>query len=295
MTATAIAVLGGLGAMLGWGMGDFLAKVAVDSVGELTSLAWGHLAGSAVLGCVCVELAARHYIGSFAVTGWTLPLLAAFGAGQASVYYLLYRAFSRGQVSVLSPTFASFSGLVAAYSILVLGEHASVLEIAALIALFLGIVALSLGPASDPSTRRLWKAPGLALTLAATVAAAAWTLGWNQAVAHRDPFLSAAIMYAFMTVLFVAAALAKGGMSPLRPPMAVAVTGIGIGEAVAYLAITWAYSRSSATSITALLSGAFSLPTIVLARIWLNERLSRPALAGAGATIAALTALAISR
>ena len=39
--------------------------------------------------------------------------LAFFGSLQALVYFLLYKGFGKGQVSVLSPTFASFSGFVA--------------------------------------------------------------------------------------------------------------------------------------------------------------------------------------
>lgn len=34
MSATVIAIVGGVTAMLGWGVGDFFGKVAVDRVGE---------------------------------------------------------------------------------------------------------------------------------------------------------------------------------------------------------------------------------------------------------------------
>jgi drug/metabolite transporter (DMT)-like permease len=50
---------------------------------------------------------------------------------------------------------------------------------------------------------------------------------------------------------------------------------MGLGEAVAYLAISWGYSKTSLTGIVALVSGAFSLPTLVLAYFFLKERLSK--------------------
>jgi drug/metabolite transporter (DMT)-like permease len=47
---------------------------------------------------------------------------------------------------------------------------------------------------------------------------------------------------------------------------------IGACEILAYVGVSWGYGATSRTSIVALVSGAFSLPTIVLARIFLKER-----------------------
>jgi len=47
---------------------------------------------------------------------------------------------------------------------------------------------------------------------------------------------------------------------------------MGLGEAVAYLAISWGYSKTTLTGVVALVSGAFSVPTVVLAYTFLKER-----------------------
>jgi drug/metabolite transporter (DMT)-like permease len=50
---------------------------------------------------------------------------------------------------------------------------------------------------------------------------------------------------------------------------------IGACEVIAYATISWGYGATPHTSIVALVSGAFSLPTIVLARLVLKERTGR--------------------
>ncbi len=44
-----IAVLAGLGGMLGWGLADFFAKKTIDEVGDVVSLVWAHIFGTIVL------------------------------------------------------------------------------------------------------------------------------------------------------------------------------------------------------------------------------------------------------
>jgi len=59
----AVAILGGLGAMLGWGFADFFAKKTVDRIGDLASLVWAHLFGTAIF--FTMALAAFFLTGIF--------------------------------------------------------------------------------------------------------------------------------------------------------------------------------------------------------------------------------------
>ncbi len=45
MNSTVISVLGGLGAMLGWGTSDFFANQATDKVGHYRTFFWSQLVG----------------------------------------------------------------------------------------------------------------------------------------------------------------------------------------------------------------------------------------------------------
>jgi uncharacterized membrane protein len=44
-----IAILAGLGGMLGWGFSEFATKKAVDKVGAISSLVWAHVFGTVLL------------------------------------------------------------------------------------------------------------------------------------------------------------------------------------------------------------------------------------------------------
>jgi drug/metabolite transporter (DMT)-like permease len=47
---------------------------------------------------------------------------------------------------------------------------------------------------------------------------------------------------------------------------------IAFFEAGAYAAVSWGYSATPFVSVIAVLSGAFALPTVIGARLWLGER-----------------------
>lgn len=295
MTPLTIAVLGGAGAMLGWGLADLFAKISIDDVGELPSLAWGHLVGTVILGVATLARAGSatdiHY-------GRLSPNvflgLAFFGSLQAVVYYLLYKGFGQGQVACLSPTFASFSGLVALGSILFFSESATVAKIVALATIFVGIMFLS----SEPKTElglQIFKTPGFRAVIAATGLATIWTLGWAHLVGGHDPIFYAFAMYAFMTLAIFLLAWHQGADLSSVPRRAVpALVVIGCGETAAYASLSWGYSRTSLTSVVALLSGAFSLPTIILASVFLRERLRPLQVLGATAVIGGVVVIAVT-
>ena len=44
-----LAILAGLCGMFGWGFADFCAKKTIDEIGDMATLAWGHIFGTAIL------------------------------------------------------------------------------------------------------------------------------------------------------------------------------------------------------------------------------------------------------
>src|SRR5690349_15152544 len=106
-----IAIIAGLGGMIGWGSADFFAKKALDKIGPLVSLVWAHAFGSAmfVLMALGQLLIFKQTVPS--PTGLTWLGLAGFGALQMIVYWLVYIGFEKGQLAVLKPVFASFTGI----------------------------------------------------------------------------------------------------------------------------------------------------------------------------------------
>lgn len=269
-----IALLAGLGGMFGWGLADFFAKKTIDEVGDVVSLVWAHVFGTLVL----FALAIYHY--PLAGNALVLPdtqewlLLFFFGALQAAVYLFVYAGFAKGQVAVLSPIFASFSGLVAFASVLLLGEVVSGTLLLVLVLIFIGVIlsSIDLHVAIRGS---FLAAPGVKEVLLATVLATAWTLLWDMFIGGADWMLYTLAMYAFMTLVMYVVARVKGIRLHIGAHKAHVwkfLVAIGACEIVAYLAISYGYSATSLTSVVAILSGAFSLPVIILARMFLNER-----------------------
>jgi uncharacterized membrane protein len=258
--------------MLGWGLADFFAKLTIDKVGDLVSLVWAHVFGTLLLLTVA--------LGRWAAVGEGIAVpssasawagLALFGVLQAVVYLLVYRGFGKGQVAVLNPVFASFSGLVAVVSIMALGETASAYKVAALALIFAGILLLSID--RHALGIRIASTPGFKEVALAAVCAAFWTVGWDRLVAGQDWVTYALLMYAFMTAaVYVFAMIGRVDLGSVAPGVWRLLVLIGAGETLAYLAISLGYANTALTSVVALLSGAFSLPTIVLARVFLRER-----------------------
>jgi len=272
-----IAILAGLGGMLGWGFADFFVKKTVDKIGAVSSLVWAHLFGTVVL--VFFAIFQFLIFGSFIAIPNTLSAWAGlilFGILQMIVYWLVYEGFGKGQVSVLSPVFASFAGLVALISIAFLGERAGDLRILSLFIIFAGIVLISTDfKGWNIKSIKLVNVPGFKEVAIATLLAALWTLGWGKFVGGEDWLSYALFMYLFMTVAaFFLSRFMKVKLSGVSTNLWKFLFIIGLGEAIAYTAISLGYSLTSTVSVVALLSGAFSLPVIILARIFLKEKIN---------------------
>ncbi len=289
-----IALTAGLGGMLGWGFADFFAKKTIDEVGSVVTLFWGHVAGTFAL---ALALAMRTATGRMPhapadLSSW--GILIAFGILQAIVYLLVYVGFGKGQLAVLNPVFASFPGFVALISVFAFGERLGHFVPIPLAAIFGGVILFNIDPAALRQRRiAIARVPGFTEVAFATLLAAIWTISWQRFISGHDWLFYATVMYAAMTV--VAYCIARATSTPLslrKFRLWMFLIPIGVCEAIAYLAISLGYSRTSMTSTIAILSGAFSLPTIVLARAFLKERVTTIQVVGTAVTIAGVILLA---
>lgn len=271
------AVIAGLGGMFGWGFGDFFVKKTVDRVGAIVSLVWAHLFGTIIfLGFAVIQLilvGKLIYIPTGLVE-WVGLMF--FGVLQMIVYWLVYEGFGKGKVAVLNPIFASFSGLVALGAVLFFGEVITGNLAVSLITIFAGVMLMNID-IDGLRAKKLNIVPGLKEIGAATILATIWTLGWSRFIEGKDFLSYALFMYAFMTVAaYILSKFMKVKLQVGKKDGGIwkFLGLIGLGEAVAYLSISFGYSLTSYTSVVALISGAFSLPTIILARVFLKEKVT---------------------
>ena len=291
-----IAILAGLGGMIGWGSADFFAKKTIDHVGSIVSLVWAHMIGTSIL--ILIVIAQIIFWGKWIYVPqnlWQWAGLIFFGTLQMIVYFFVYEGFGKGQLAVLNPVFASFTGLVALVSILFLGEPAPLFRVIALFVIFVGVILVSLDLNELRLRRiRLDHVPGLKEVGMGTILAAVWTLSWSRFVSGQDWLSFALFMYAFMTIAaYVLSRFMKVKLEVVKSNLLVFLLAIGIGEVIAYLAISMGYSATSLTSVVALISGAFSLPTIVLARIFLKEKVATVQTIGSLVIIAGIIILSL--
>lgn len=293
-----IAIFAGLAAMFGWGFADFFVKKTVDKVGSFVTMVWAHLFGTIALCLVALfqvfilknTLVLPNDLGTWGV-------LMFFGTLQAVIYLLVYEAFEKGKLSILNPIFASYSGVAAFISIAILGEVIGLPIIFSLAVISSGILLLNLDP-KELKLRRLSlkSTPGLKEILSAAFLAAIWTVLWDRAVGGQDWVSYALFMYGFMTLAaIIIAKVKKVNLSMKKPELLKFLVLIGVCEVIAYLAISLGFSATSYTSVVAVLSGAFSLPTIILARVYLKEKVTTIQTIGTFVIIAGIvTILALS-
>ena len=290
-----IAIVAGLGGMLGWGLADFFAKKTIDRIGDVVSLAWAGAFGSIVFIAAALYRVGMGGTLSFPHDAPTWLLLAFFGALQAAVYLFAYRAFSKGQIALLNPIFASFSGIVALISIFFLREASGPLQLAFVAVIFAGVLCINIDVAALRGHRiKFLGVPGFREIVIATFLAALWTVLWDLFVKGQDSLAYALAMFVFMTIAVFAFAFARGLPVRVRDgSIWLFLFLIGACETVAYLAITYGYGATSYVSVVSVLSGAFSLPTILLARVFLKEKVTGTQALGSFVIIAGIVLLAL--
>jgi drug/metabolite transporter (DMT)-like permease len=257
--------------MLGWGTADFFAKKTVDVIGDLVPLLWSQFIGTVLL--VAVAIVGGETI---SVSGLDCVELVAFGIVSGLSYLLLYHGFERGQVSLLSPIFAIYGGVVVLLSAGLFGEVIPPVRVAALLVILGGILVLVLdlgGVRRSLAERQLGGVPQV---VGAMLIFAAWLVLWDRFVHDRSWVLPLAAVRAVATVTLVATARVQRvsvGVADRR--LWPAVAAIAVGDVAAFGLVSLGFSATAHPSIVAVLSAAFSLPTLILARLFLGERLSR--------------------
>lgn len=270
-----IAIIAGIGGMLGWGLADFFAKKTIDELGDVMTLAWAGVFGSLAFFVAAAYSVVVHGAPvDIPQSPQTWAVLAFLGALQAAVYIFAYRGFGKGQVGLLSPVFATFAGIVALVSILFFGEETNALRLGTLAIMFVGILVLNADFTAISSFKLgRTKIGGFGDIVVATILGAIWTILWERFVSGEDWLFYALYMFVFMTIAVFIFAYSRGMKFGVHSSRLWIFLGlIGICEMVAYIAITLGYGATRYVSVVAILSGAFSLPTIVLARVFLKER-----------------------
>lgn len=263
-----IAVISGLGAMFGWGFADFFAKKTIDEMGDLATLFWSQLIGIFPLFLFFILSNSKYPDNS------QIPILVILGVVEALAYYLLYKGFAKGQVSILSPLFASYIGVVVLLSVFIFGEQIPFLRWIALGVIFLGIVATCINPGNIKESISKDIKKGIPEILLALVIFSFWLISWSRYVESNGWLMILFVRIVITITIYVLSRINKVNLKVKKKKLWKFLFFIGISDVLAFSMLSYGYSTTSYVSIISVLSGAFSLPTIILARIFLKERLT---------------------
>lgn len=270
-----IAVLAGLGGMVGWGSADFFAKKTIDRIGDVTSLFWAQLLG--IFPLLILFFTAAN--GKFPELSNKEPLyLLLLGVFSGLSYIPTYIAFGKGKLSLISPVFASYAAVVALLSVWLLNESLSNQQQLAIVVVFAGILLVSTSPAQIIKlirSRSRHKTDGLAEILLAVVMYSFWLIALGQFISGKDWIPVLLTIRIFSTLALGAYALLTKRQLLFKDKSAWKFLPIiGLFDVGAFASISYGFSTTSHVAIIAVLSATFSVPTIILARVFLKERLT---------------------
>ncbi len=279
-----LALAWGLGAALAWGTADFCAKKTSNRFGF-----WPTVWGMNAVGALALSLA--WAAGTFAVQAPHLPALAVMAVGNAIGGVFFYYALEHGPLALVSPITAAYPVVSAFLAFLFAGERLGLgmgLAVAGVIA---GTLLASFGAAQDQP------APAARFALPAAVASAL-TFGTVfyalAASAHANSAAAPVLIFRLVGAALLAAPLLFGYRLPRGLFRSGWLWATGLLDSAAYLLYA-AGARHLPVSVDSALSGLFSVWTLVLAVLFLRERLGRRQWLGVALIFLAVALLALQR
>lgn len=287
-----IAILGGLGGMVGWGVADFFAKKSMTPDMSATKLLfWVQLIGVIPIAIL------------FTLTKDKLPLetnlnfsdlisLAIFGIFEAIGYLLFYKSLEVGKISIMSPIFASYSAFATIIFIFIFNEQYTLLKILLLGVVLIGIWLASIEKGTFNNNTKVIKSKGINFVIGAVLIFSIWFPFWDQFTANKNTFLMLFILRSVAAVsIYFYSIYKRISINLINREILFAISIIAFFDAFAYASFTWGFQFSTNGSIVAMLSAAFSLPSLILAKIFLKEKIHRIQYIGILAIIIAVTAI----
>lgn len=287
MNHIAIAFLGGIAGMFGYGISEFLAKKTIDRIGALQTLLYSQIIGA---GFVSLYLVQEHSLPL--LSPFRIVCILLFGILSAIAYLALFKALEVGKVSIVSPITSSFAMISATISFFLFGESFSQLKIIALGLVVSGIILTSFDVKdirSSPTRANLSKGVGQAL-VAALIFGLFFPF-WDRFVEGEGWAVWIFIERVVVAVFFIVYSnfIRKGVTVAKEKRIMFWLVLIALFDAVGIFGNTWALSTSvDTTSIVAAVSSSYPVVTCSLAFGFLKERLSINQYIGIGVTISGL-------
>lgn len=268
---------------LSWGVADFFGGLASRRAGPVQVLAVAYPAGAVLL----------TFIALFVIPGnltlAVLPYALVAGTIGALAIGLLYAALTRGPMGVVSPITAVMSGAVPVAAGLLRGES---LDTLAIIGIVLAIAAVVL--VSRESGHAHERTPMIALVLAMASGTAIGLYLTAIGLAPQDSGVWVATIGRWVSTIAMVLTLVIVVRTFTRstfPWMLAIVSGALDASANGIFQLA---TQRGLLAVVAVIGSLYPAATVVLARIFLHERLNRLQIFGVIAALAAAASLALA-
>ena len=276
-----IALLGGLGAAVAWGLGTFCSARSSRIIGAWSVVAWVMLFGL-VANLVVIAVGPRPGSLDAADLAWMLVS----GLGNAVGLLLEYTALRRGKVGIVTPV-TSTEGAIAAVLAVAAGEALGVAPAGLLAIIALGIVLAGVAPDAPTLEQRKSGAFWLAVLAALSFGIGIYATGHLSA---SLPVGWAVLPPRLVGVAIVTIPLALSRRLRLSRSVLPLVVFTGLAEVLGF--VCFAVGARESVAIAAVLGSQFAVVAGVAAYVLLRERLTRLQLAGVVLILVGVAALA---
>lgn len=283
-----MAALLALMSSVAWGTSDFMGGLAARRVGAIRVLAVSYPSGAVLITLLALVVVP----GQASLVAAGIGVIA--GSVGAIAIGLLYLALARGQMGIISPITAVLSGAVPVVVGLASGESLSSIALAGV--LVAGIAVVLVSRESGPHRRTPIHAVALAVGSGIAIGVYLSVIGTAPEdsgiwVATIGRWFSTIGVIAVLAVLVRRSSKARESSRPKFPwHLAVAA---GLLDALANALFQLAAQRGLLV-IVAVIGSLYPAATVVLARVFLKETLTRIQFVGVSLALVAAAALAIS-
>lgn len=255
-------------AAVAWGTADFFAKLSSDRIGASATLFWAQALSVLFLGALVALSGAWP-----AAPAWAWGGAVALGVANTIAMLFLYRSFEVGTLSLVSPIASSFPAVSLLLSLLLLDAAWTPMKAAGIAVLMGGTLLASLVTPDAPlEARERPIASGVPEAIVASLGMGITMFGLVYVAEPLGSLTATWILRVTATViLFVGLGLKRAIVVPGKGLWRV-VLATSAFDTVAFVA----YNQSlvgGEVGLSAPLSGSFAIVTLVLARLFLKERL----------------------
>lgn len=284
-------ILAGLLSMFAWGVADFLAAKSTRKVGNVLTLFWMQIVGFLV-----ASIYFLINLSSFNIA--TVPrfftILMIVGLLQLIANLFFYKGFKEGQVSLVSPIGSSWAMVTVILSVMFLREAPQPIQIMGILLTFIGLILASINIKELFEIKKLTVLAGVREGIIAMIG---WGLSFFLIVPASqalDWFLPVYI-FRFSTLLFLTLYIFFKKLplkTSLKPSLAALYLPIGFLSIVAPFSYSFGVGGEYA-SIVAPIAASSPLITIVLARIFLKEKITLNQASGIAAIITGIILISL--